>query len=544
MKKHLSTVFVCFGVLLFAIFGIFSRANATTKTATKVLNERPTAAISRLHDQTTYTNPDMLDVLNDIGGDAKRIFILFNPYLPDNAIVSSADLSLYLSDCTGNSDQMTVGQVATEWNWYSIRWFDQPTHSTEVKKNIGCDFNSRVSWDVTQITKNWVEKKEPKYGFVVLGQENIAVHRHFMGIYSSDKPTLTINFSWEPIAPKASNIVVTTTDNSATITWNTDIPVINSAYYDTSAQATNEVYESDLASTSHSVTLSNLTKGQTYYYRFGTWDWDRTDIWENDWTTFIAGQTAAASTSGTNSSTTQSTQSAKIDSSIKSPTLEYVIYGGTKLAAPITGDLSIYADEVIKIGGKSFAGANIVLLMADKTFSGIADKNGNWEIVVDTKDIVAGSYKITAQAQDTGKNKNSEAVDLFTLKIQEKPTDQVAAKSSSDDKKTNTRTQIIQKYLPYILIFLAVVFAGLSILLIVLLKRSKASLSTNDTIKEGQNGEQKLEIRAGENAGGTTTTIGTTTTSGTTQATGAAPAASSGAPATSPSPTIQTPLKK
>jgi hypothetical protein len=79
--------------------------------------------------------------------------------------------------------------------------------------------------------------------------------------------TMVINGALNPIYPLVSNIVVTgITINSATITWTTDQSASSYVAYGTTLSYGNWVADSTL-STSHTITLTNLSPGTVYHFR-------------------------------------------------------------------------------------------------------------------------------------------------------------------------------------------------------------------------------------------------------------------------------------
>lgn len=194
-------------------------------------------------------------------------------------------------------------------------------------------------------------------------------------------------------------------------------------------------------------------------------------------TTGQTGSPATSNTTGTTTVTAPTSTSAAakktIDTAIASPTLEYIFVGETRTNAPMAGESVLTVGDILKIGGKSFANAGIAIIIGEKAYTGTADKDGKWELTIDTKDITAGDYKVTAQAQDTTKNKGSSIVELFSLKINAKTVANTTL-TPGPDKLTSPWTRLLQllnQYRWYMMGALLLIALGLSALLIYLIKK-------------------------------------------------------------------------
>jgi hypothetical protein len=249
---------------------------------------------------------------------------------------------------------------------------------------------------------------------------------------------------------------------------------------------------------SHILTLDSLSAGATYHYQVissdgvnSTTSEDNTFATESDapaggstpsnpsaQNTTVVGTTADANASvPTVAAVSASSVQKTVDASIAAPTLTSVTIGDKKTDAPIVDQQSVTSGFVVIVNGKSFANAAIALMIGDKAFPGTADKDGAWQIAINSGELAIGDYTVKAQAQDTKKNKGSQIVDLFPLKVAEKV---VAAETSESQVTPITKTddslwsKITGKYKWYFLAAAVVLLAGLGTGSYFLIKKLKA----------------------------------------------------------------------
>ena len=79
-------------------------------------------------------------------------------------------------------------------------------------------------------------------------------------------------YTVDTTAPSISALLAVPTSNSATISWTTDEPATSRVDYGTSPAALTSTASVSALTTAHSVQLSGLTSGTTYYYRVTSGD--------------------------------------------------------------------------------------------------------------------------------------------------------------------------------------------------------------------------------------------------------------------------------
>ena len=85
----------------------------------------------------------------------------------------------------------------------------------------------------------------------------------------------TVTAVFDPIAtngPAISNVQVATTETSATVTWNTDVPATSEVAYGTTAAYELGTETDGALKTSHSITLNGLSSETTYHYQITSVD--------------------------------------------------------------------------------------------------------------------------------------------------------------------------------------------------------------------------------------------------------------------------------
>ncbi len=98
---------------------------------------------------------------------------------------------------------------------------------------------------------------------------------------------------------------------------------------------------------------------------------------------------------------------------VESPTLEYL----KKNEEPVEDIDIVEAEDIdtVTVGGSSFAGAKVILIIGDKAYETTADEEGKWEVIIDMQDIKEGEYTVQAQAINEDEV-GSKKADLFILK--------------------------------------------------------------------------------------------------------------------------------
>lgn len=298
-------------------------------------------------------------------------------------------------------------------------------------------------------------------------------------VYGYDEAPEVITFS----SVNISNI----TTSSATAYWATNVMSASKVDYGTTA-AYGQTASSNNLVNSHLLTLDSLQPGTTYHYKITSWDLTTSNSTAD--ATFTtpsaqqapgnpgsgAGSSSAAqsSSNGTSSSsasasatkTTPSVSAAAaekpVDASIAAPTLSYVTADGKKTNAPVKSTINISNGKILEIGGKAFDGAGLSVFIGDKAYQTTADKNGLWSVKINTSNLALTTFAVSAQAQDASKNKGSEKVTLFSLKVA-KPAN--VGNQTPTQKISGSLDSVKKRALPLIIILLMVVALGAGILL-------------------------------------------------------------------------------
>jgi hypothetical protein len=85
--------------------------------------------------------------------------------LPVDAIIESAELRLYFNGHYAGVNTVDVGQVEGAWDETTLTWNNQPTIAwTGPSAEVG-DAAADISWDVTEMARNWHAGRAENYGF-------------------------------------------------------------------------------------------------------------------------------------------------------------------------------------------------------------------------------------------------------------------------------------------------------------------------------------------------------------------------------------------
>lgn len=231
----------------------------------------------------SQSNPDTingaktsLSVSSQSTTDHNLIMLKFSTAsIPVGSMISSATLLMTSYSCTGQNPKPTLllSYADDDWTEETARWVGRP--------RIGMDFGpisalpATKSWIVTRAVSNWFQKPADNHGFV-LAIEGTSYACNF---YSKEKTTTPISLlvkytppvvdSTKPTisAIKAENVSLT----SAVITWVTNEKSTSFVNFFTSSSGGTlptilSAGQND-STTTHSVTLSNLSSGKHYSFR-------------------------------------------------------------------------------------------------------------------------------------------------------------------------------------------------------------------------------------------------------------------------------------
>ena len=197
-----------------------------------------------------------------------------------------------------------------------------------------------------------------------------------------------------------SNISISnTTSSSVTVSWTTDIPGNSLVQYGLTSEFSDSVGDS-AQSTSHSLTVNNISPSTTYYYIVASSNGTvSATSGENTFTTSASGAVASSTISSTSTSTSTSsktTPTPTLPPDIDPPTL----YIATDLSRPVakapfirgtaTDDRNISLIEYSIDGGRNWSSANYTKSTSAKSlsfsFTPVIKDDGNYDIVTRAKD--------------------------------------------------------------------------------------------------------------------------------------------------------------
>lgn len=134
--------------------------------------------------------------------DNKRIYIKFDlPKLPENTMITSAKLKLFMYDAPGVSRTYEIFRVTQDWEENLITWNSQP-HVENVSSSFvesGKTANVWLEWDVYSDVKGFYQNKYQNFGWLIKDKiENSTIGRE--GLFRSREnvtfsPILEINYS-------------------------------------------------------------------------------------------------------------------------------------------------------------------------------------------------------------------------------------------------------------------------------------------------------------------------------------------------------------
>lgn len=426
MNKCLRSIIV---LLLFCIVSMSSvlSVKAVAEPETWTFEATESAYVSSAHTQTNYSTYTYLSVKNQFG-DENMALMKFDISsilaISGHPTVENASLSLYTLNpsvtCTGAPTQFKVHRLSSNWAEGNVNKSTMPLSNVEsTGPASNCPAQAEYqSFSAFEVARALVEERLPNYGIAFAGFPYLTGdwRRSFSSSRGTYKPRLYITFA-DYVSPSFTSARADSiTKNSAKITWSTDEPTATKVDWGTST-----AYGSSqsLPSETHEFTLSSLAPATTYHFRLTAYDHFQNTKTSGDYsfTTLAESTATSAQSSATAVSAKDATKT--VDASIAVPNVKYVSVGDKRTDAPFNDVISMFTTEDLIIGGDSFPSAKIVVIIGEQAFSTDADNTGIWEIKISAKDFETTKYEVTAQAQDTQKNKGSGIKKIFDLSVEQ-----------------------------------------------------------------------------------------------------------------------------
>lgn len=154
------------------------------------------------------------------------------------------------------------------------------------------------------------------------------------------------------------------------------------------------------------------------------------------------------------------------DPEIPIPSLEYVLNDlqkeenmGATIELNETSDFVLY--------GKGEPGSTVLIVIGEKNFETVVDKNGFWYLKIPMTEIPGGMYTVKGQTQINGQG--SELVDLINVNVKDKPIEDVVKQAASQ----------YSNYYPYALGLLAIII-GLVLLALYFARKDNKQKKTEE----------------------------------------------------------------
>lgn len=115
--------------------------------------------------------------------------------LPDDAVITSAELKLYLSSGMG-SGTMSAARNTEDWTESSVNWSTRPSNDDPRAAALVSSGSSYVTWDVTELVSDWFTGEHTNYGFsiVATAQETDFSADFFSREAGGNQPELIITY--------------------------------------------------------------------------------------------------------------------------------------------------------------------------------------------------------------------------------------------------------------------------------------------------------------------------------------------------------------
>lgn len=190
-----------------------------------------------------------------------RSLIKFNiSSIPASAVVSSANLSLYLN---GYEDALAfnvdVHRITADWNEGSVTWNSQPAHDASVitSSPVGGTIGW-YSWSLASPVQGWVNGTLTNYGVKLKQDTETSTRRRYF--YSSDhttaseRPKLVVTYS---VPPTATGLTPGTSDTNNPAKINTLTPALSWTFNDADSGSTQSAYQLIITRVSDSVVVKD-----------------------------------------------------------------------------------------------------------------------------------------------------------------------------------------------------------------------------------------------------------------------------------------------
>ncbi len=111
--------------------------------------------------------------------------------VPVYSEVTAASLSLFVTTSSPLSSTLTLRRVSSDWS-ENTNWVEQPSFEEVIATTeIAGGFTGWVSWDVSLVVDDWVKRKVPNLGFLIISEETTEV-TNGANFYSSNYPDFTL----------------------------------------------------------------------------------------------------------------------------------------------------------------------------------------------------------------------------------------------------------------------------------------------------------------------------------------------------------------
>lgn len=290
MRKLLSIIFIS---ILFSVFGKSSYAASLT------LSPTVDTYINSASPNSSYSNSQNLvsSWSQNNGTQSIPLFKFSLAQLPANATINSATLTLWQNNSANeNVIFMVVTAPTSSWN-NNVTWANKPfNQGAYAQTSLDWDLTFKT-WDMKSIVKAWYAGTIPNYGFYLkppgLGADYNRTFSSNEDPQANRRPKLAIDytvvnnnaaapnidFRITPIVVNLGdvNFALTISDvksvgdfGSATITWKTSKKSNSYVYYGNAQDGINrfdkQTGQND-STTSHSVTINNLTPANKYSFK-------------------------------------------------------------------------------------------------------------------------------------------------------------------------------------------------------------------------------------------------------------------------------------
>ena len=190
------------------------------------------AFVSSNYPNNNYGNWSQLRSGRDATYGATRTLIQFDfQDIPSNAIINNASLFLYQNESIPASDSpyiLGLRYLNSAWAEDSVTWANHEPEWGSIFGEIDIDnLDGWKSFDVTELTHNWVSGSRPNYGMLIQGSdENQVRERVFASREVIEWPYIDVNYSqYDDTCPPSAWFTSTLnqfSQSSFTVSWDGD----------------------------------------------------------------------------------------------------------------------------------------------------------------------------------------------------------------------------------------------------------------------------------------------------------------------------------